>query len=422
VQVLPGTPEAAEVRQELDRILGSSVFRGSKRCQDFLRYVAEQALDGAAATLKERTLAIEVFGRHNSAELGDDSIVRVGAREVRKRLAQYYVTDGANDLIRIDLPAGSYVPVFHYHTGERELPAASPAVVSVAEFAPVPIAGHRHRTKRVVLPLVAGTLLAVALALALGLLRGRNEPFDEFWKPILRSSAPPMIVLPHPIVYHPSAKASGLDMAASSDSSLPLQHPIRVDPRFLNGSDFVPVLDRYVAFSDAIAALRLTTLLTRAGRAPKFRLASKIEFNDLRDATPLLIGAFTNRWTAEVTKDMRFHFALRGGKPGITDSATGRFWSLPSKRDNGRSDEDYLLICRLPHSQTGGVMLIGAGINVYGTEEAGRILSEPDLLNPILRQLSKDWQNANLELILHVEVVGETPALPKVVAVQLSKP
>ena len=46
-------------------------------------------------------------------KLGDDSIVRVGAREIRKRLAQYYVSDGVNDEVRIDLPLGSYVPAFH---------------------------------------------------------------------------------------------------------------------------------------------------------------------------------------------------------------------------------------------------------------------------------------------------------------------
>jgi len=109
--LLPEPPPASLVREELSLILKSPSFRGSKRCQEFLQYVVEKALDGDTEGLKERTLAIEIFGRKADADLTDDSIVRVGAREVRKRLAQYYVTDGAADPLRIDLPAGSYVPL-----------------------------------------------------------------------------------------------------------------------------------------------------------------------------------------------------------------------------------------------------------------------------------------------------------------------
>src|SRR5882757_4554467 len=98
---LSGIPDAGEVRRELDRILASAVFRGSKRCQDFLQFVVTKVLEGDAKHLKERTLAIEVFGRDAAEDLTDVSIVRVGAREVRKRLAQYYVCDGAHDTVRI---------------------------------------------------------------------------------------------------------------------------------------------------------------------------------------------------------------------------------------------------------------------------------------------------------------------------------
>ncbi len=83
------------MRNELDRIVASRVFRGSHRCQSFLQYVVTKTLEGDSKTLKERTLAVDVFGREATEDLSDDSIVRVGAREVRKRLAQYYVDEGA---------------------------------------------------------------------------------------------------------------------------------------------------------------------------------------------------------------------------------------------------------------------------------------------------------------------------------------
>ncbi len=104
---------AEEVRSHLARIFASPAFRASKRCHRFLEYVVTQTLEGKAATLKERTLAVEVFDRSSSWDSGDDTIVRVGAREVRKRLAQFYTSpEGAAERIRIELHSGSYVPEF----------------------------------------------------------------------------------------------------------------------------------------------------------------------------------------------------------------------------------------------------------------------------------------------------------------------
>jgi hypothetical protein len=83
-------PSREEIRLQLRSILASPAFHGSKRCQQFLEYVCEKSLAGEGGSLKERTVAVEVFGRRPQADLGEDTIVRVGAREVRKRLALYY--------------------------------------------------------------------------------------------------------------------------------------------------------------------------------------------------------------------------------------------------------------------------------------------------------------------------------------------
>lgn len=420
LRVLPGVPDAHEVRRELDLILGSGVFRGSKRCQDFLRYVATKALDGAADTLKERTLAVEVFGRDADSDLSDDSIVRVGAREVRKRLAQYYVAEGARDQVRIELPAGSYVPVFHYFSedhGEDTAVAAIVPDVRLTELSPISGSELRRRKHSGWLWAAGITVLAAVAVATWWFLPGNSSGFDAFWAPVFQSPKPALLVLAHPIVYHPSSRASKLDSERNGIPALPIERPIHVPPQLLDGSDMVPVVDQYVGFGDTVAVLRFGTLLAQHSRSAGLRLASKVEFNDLRDSVPILIGAFTNRWTAEITKDMRYVFRYRDGKPAFIDSKTGKFWELASKTDNGRSAEDYVMICRLPHSMTGEFMMIGAGLNVYGTEEAGRILTDRDALRPILNRLPPNWASKNLQLILHVEVVGDAPAMPEMVAV-----
>ena len=109
----PHAPKPEEILGQVAHILTSPAFQGSRRCQQFLEYVCQKSLAGDAGSLKERAIAMEVFGRSASSGLGEDTIVRVGAREVRKRLAQYYVTpEGAGAHILIDLPPGSYAPEF----------------------------------------------------------------------------------------------------------------------------------------------------------------------------------------------------------------------------------------------------------------------------------------------------------------------
>src|SRR5712692_4809908 len=118
------------IRQELARVLSSHEFRTSKRSQDFLRYVVETTLQGHAEILKERTIGIEVFGRSTSYEPSDDATVRVKAGEVRKRLGLYYAGEGVRNPLRIDLPAGTYVPEFRR--------SATPESTVVDPFGPPP--------------------------------------------------------------------------------------------------------------------------------------------------------------------------------------------------------------------------------------------------------------------------------------------
>jgi hypothetical protein len=416
-QHLSQVPDAVEVRRELSRVLNSTSFRGSKRCQDFLQYVVTRVLEGDAESLKERTLATEVFGRDATVDMEGDSIVRVGAREVRKRLAQYYVNDGAHDSLRIDIPSGSYISVFHYHTEAPDTQAIAPPTLPKVEPPRELERAEKPPSRRRPGLWIGALAVIVALGALLSwrLLGRPTSDFDVFWQPAFRQKTPVALLLAHPIVYHPSTRAARFDEERNGKAVLPVQRPIDVPPDLLDGSDYVPVMDQYVGFGDTVATLRLATLFVQHGGSVRLRLASKVEFNDLAGSGSVLIGAFTNRWTAELTKNFRFRFAYEGGKPCISDSVTGRKWIVSTKTDNGRSTEDYILICRLPHSQAEAFMVIGAGLTVYGTEEAGRILSQPELLSRVLQKLPPNWPNSNLEVVLHVEVVGDAPALPELV-------
>ena len=114
------TPTSSEDRElvlkELDAILSSYHFRGSKRYPALLKYVVDAALDGHSSDLKERTLGVEVFGRDPDYDTSADPVVRFSASEVRKRIAQYYHENGTSTHLQIELPLGSYVPEFMLRT------------------------------------------------------------------------------------------------------------------------------------------------------------------------------------------------------------------------------------------------------------------------------------------------------------------
>jgi TolB-like protein/tetratricopeptide (TPR) repeat protein len=99
-----------EARQELETVAGSAGFTGAGRLVPFLRFVVERTLAGEP--VKEALIGVEVFGRPPDYDPRVDPIVRVEARRLRSRLAEYYEGAGAADPVIIQLPKGAYVPVF----------------------------------------------------------------------------------------------------------------------------------------------------------------------------------------------------------------------------------------------------------------------------------------------------------------------
>jgi TolB-like protein/Tfp pilus assembly protein PilF len=122
----PLSPEqCACVHRHLDRILASQAFAGSRRAQDFLRLIVTHALAGDLDNLRERMIGAEMFGRPVGYDTGSDSVVRVRASQVRKKLAQFYLEpENGQSNLRLELPSGSYVPRFHFRPAD---PAPQPA-------------------------------------------------------------------------------------------------------------------------------------------------------------------------------------------------------------------------------------------------------------------------------------------------------
>ncbi len=138
--ILNGIP-GPEIRSQLERILRSRAFIQSHRIRRFLQFIVEESLLGQPHRLKEYLIGLEVFDRRDAFDPRVDSIVRVEARRLRHKLEEYYRTEGREDLIRITLRKGSYVPIFEPRTSapslgvleQRRAIAIAPLIISNAQ-------------------------------------------------------------------------------------------------------------------------------------------------------------------------------------------------------------------------------------------------------------------------------------------------
>src|SRR5581483_11079018 len=104
-------PNERQVRKQLQRMLESKLFKAQPSRAMLLEYLVEKTL--AHAELSENTIGYDLFPNFE-ADVSND--VRVTAKNLRTSLADYYTSEGIEDLVSIDLPKGpKYLPVFGFN-------------------------------------------------------------------------------------------------------------------------------------------------------------------------------------------------------------------------------------------------------------------------------------------------------------------
>jgi hypothetical protein len=385
-----------EIRNQLERILSHPQFQNSKRYPALLRYVVERTLEGDGASLKERTIGIEVFGREPNYDTNLDHTVRTSAGEVRKRLAQYYVDSDREAEIRIDLPAGSYVPQFRNRRQDK-IPAlhiedsetlAAPGIAEAA-IATKPL------WRRMILPAMG---LAILLAAGIAWTRenwGAQSALDQFWTPISATANPITLCVGPPM--SPGLGDSAAQHTAAADYSV----------------------RQRVAFYDAVTLSRLTAFLAAKGKNFKVLYAPQISLADLRQGPAILIGAFNNDWTIRLAGPLRYSFerdadfhitSIRDEQnPGRTD------WKVDRRTPEMALTEDYSIVSRVSDPTTGETVIVAAGITKYGTLSAGEFLTG-SRLNDLAKYAPREWKRKNLQVILGTQIVKGSPGPPRVLA------
>src|SRR6266403_3542533 len=106
------SPPIVDVRWEVaQKVAASASFHRSPRLRELLLYICDRALQNRPADLREQQIGCAVFGRKPDYNPGEDNIVRVEIRQLRKRLEEYFSTEGKDEPYVVLIPKGAYLPV-----------------------------------------------------------------------------------------------------------------------------------------------------------------------------------------------------------------------------------------------------------------------------------------------------------------------
>ena len=366
---LTGAPSSHEVRDELKRILVSRHFIKARKKSRFLEFMCEQALAGKAESINEYTIGADIYERGADFNPQDDSIVRVQAHEIRKSLVAYYEHEGRHDPLRIDLPAGGYVPVFTRPGGTVPESAPEPRVLQNA---------HTRRWPVVALvalcALAAGWLLRSLSVRTAGVSPARLPAGAAwFWQPFLPPAPPPLVVLPvHPLL----RAAHGGDSPAIwkrgqviDKEKLP-EFRDTIHFRELPEFRFVPNTTDFTAVGEALGLLNLSELLAGAGQKLHANAGRLVDYGAVKSGNTILLGG-NQSWSGRIflyRDGFEFHNGVISNQkplPGEQPVYRPEFDPV-----TGNLSRDYALVLMLPNESRDRRVLLIYGIYTQGSQAA----------------------------------------------------
>ena len=395
--------EKALILSELALILESAPFRSSKRYPTMLEYCVRHTLDGETEKLRERQLGIVLFSRTPGYETSSDPIVRMGASEIRKRLAQYYDIAGDQARVRISLPPGSYVAEFRFLEPSHVVPPAGiqpEAFPEAASLAPhitaQPIDGEQQSAtvrlkRRYSVPVfvqIFGSVAIIALCIwtAMGLQSRRQLPI--FWQDFVSAGHGQVLAVVGQLVPRADDKLTDSDPPLSSD---------------------IYRTNHYVSIGDASSAMRACLVLARIGADCQMKAVSTTDLSNVHARPVLFVGAYNNSWVLRVTQTLPYRFGEQSCKC-ILDSKNGsRVGAVDFSMPRERITTDYSIVARFNSDITDGPVVVIAGIGPMSTEAAAEFSSIPERSKELFALAPKGWKGTNVEAVLATEVVNGIP-------------
>jgi len=399
---------------EIDRLVNSHTLHGSESLCKLLRYLADHAIRKPGVALKEYQIATEVFGRPAEFDPQLDSLVRVQAGRLRSKMAEYYASEGAEDLILVELPKGTYSLTFH---------AATPSTKNLVRGMHEPDgdkSGHpSRRFPRAVL--ILSSLLVVSIVIIAGLLAGR---ITSSRSSIGDESAPPAFrVFWHAFAAGPDAPwviFSNGAFVGRPEIGLRYFNPAR-DSREI-------ITDNYTGVGEVLAVYNLNQVFAQLHHQIRVKRGSLFSLDDAQNNNLIFVGSpVENLSLLDIPSTHHFIFQRATSGPRKGDLA---IVNVHPRADEPKMlfgspsgtplIEDYAIVGLVPGMNSARSVLILAGTTTMGTQAAAEYVCRQDSLEQLLLRLSVS-ENGVLkpfEAILHVKIARGVPVATDLVALR----
>jgi hypothetical protein len=369
------TPEAIPAGKTTDhraelvgRILRSRHFHKTTRLREFLLYVTDRVLNEPGVEIHEHEIASNVFRREFDPRAGDDTLVRVQASQLRKRLERYFANEGRDEAWRIEIPMGNYAPVF------RQAP------IAIAPPARPPGRSWR-RIALMAVPVLALSAVAAGIAFRRGALAPPARSYQKlFWSQLFRANQRTDIVLAdsnlaviQDILDSPAGVLEYSEQSYWGEVEKIANPELRRLARRIMGR-------RHTSFADAVLSHRI---LAAGGNPDTARIVFARDFpvRNLQTNNVILIGSKrSNPWSELLEAPLNFRLSYEKGTKFVQNRSPqpGEPAVYPVIEGGaGVPHQGYCLIAFLKNAGNSGNVLILAGTEMEGTEAGGEfVLSE----------------------------------------------
>lgn len=402
------------------RVAATQAFVRSRFLSRFLLYIVAETIEDRSAEITEHQIGVHVFGRSPDYRSTEDNIVRTYARQLRKRLAEYFACEGVCEPLRVDVPLGAYVPVFQSSTPDQEYvksAAADDSIPPIAQPSTVPIEDQRipaaRRSWRLPILLIAS--IAAYSVILVWLVSMYGNPFrsrlagtampaptDPLWTALFGGPENCYIV----------PADAGFNMIEDiAQRSFPLAS-------YVNGSFLtLPLAQMDEHSTKDLRGQRFTSFVdletvTAIARLPEFnpqrvilRFPRDLQLDDLKSSNAVILGSLSsNPWAGIAESNANFRIV---NGPTMHEATiinlkpqTGEAPSYVSHW-NEPAHETYAVIALLPNLSGNGHLLLIQGLDVAGTEAAAEMLLHPDALSALLRRATRpDGSIRSFEVLL----------------------
>jgi hypothetical protein len=372
------------LRQYVEKIIESGQLGKSELYPKLLRYLVDASCNGDAP--KEMDIALDVFGKDESFNVHEDSIVRVYVHSLRAKLDEYYRHLGDKDEIRIEIPKGAYRVIAAPQTAAQVGPPQPPVSESSAP--------RTKSTRYWVIGLVT-TILAVSALGNIYLISKEKsyqaQPVNEVgrtfvWRDLLQDRRPVTIVLGDLFFYTEFDKELGRqryigDVPINSREALRTflkDHPDRAS---LLGPIDTTLLTKGTAYG--LAAIM--PIIQRQGREVTVSILDELDVADIRENDIIFIGPLHRLGPLAEYYDRLSHYTYERDQNRLKDNKTGQY--LTARKPMSREGLDYGIFAEFRGPEGNHIMIFGSVASDIGLLQIVHSLTSPAEIARIKDQL-----------------------------------